>query len=88
MQPDLVSLIWPTVAEGEKLRYNGWLTFRTISLTFDRCVCEHIVIVARTLVPCCVNIITALLTQYVNIISPISEYSVSLHHAFPWHDIA
>ena len=37
MQPDLVLLIWPTVAEGEKLvKILDLLTFRTISFTFGR----------------------------------------------------
>ena len=37
-----------------------WLSELSVSLSVG--VCDHIVIVARTLAPCCVNIITALLT--------------------------
>ena len=37
MQPDLVLLIWPTVAEREKLVKIQWFVdFQTISFTFDR----------------------------------------------------
>ena len=46
MQPDLVLLIWPTVAEREKLVKIQWFVdFQTISFTSVD-VCEHIVIVA------------------------------------------
>ena len=46
MQPDLVLLIWPTVAEREKLsRYSGLLIFK-LSVSLSVGVCEHIVIVA------------------------------------------
>ena len=47
MQPDLVLLIWPTVAEREKLVKIQWFVdFQTISFTFGRVCGEHIVIVA------------------------------------------
>ena len=65
---------------------SGLLTFRTISFTFGGSVWTYyyrrrIIIVAWTLLLYCGN-------SYVNIICPVSEYSVNLHLAFHWHDIA
>ena len=62
------SLIW-YYSSGQQLRnerslsrYSGLLIFKlSVSLSVGVCG-EHIVIVARTLALCCVNIITALLT--------------------------
>ena len=52
---------WPTVAEGEKLVKIQWFVdFQTISFTFGRRVWTYRY--CWTLAPCCVNIITALLT--------------------------
>ena len=46
MQPDLVLLIWPTVAEREKLVKIQWLLIFKLSVLLSVGVCEHIVIVA------------------------------------------
>ena len=63
MQPDLVNYSSGQQLQNERSlsRYSGLLIFK-ISVSLSVGVCEHIVIVAQTLAPCCVNIITALLT--------------------------